>query len=177
MKFKSIVIVLVYNLKFQRQRVCDVTGSVHPNQLNQFKRQPNVLYFHTTVCCSIATHTLTYSLTHSVQYQVKFSLFIQFENRRYCHTHNDCCSDRSKCTSYTTIQYSVHSDVIYILQQNYFILFCLSLYRSGNSCLCMYTFILQSCVGERESQSESRNRHMRYDDVSEQKHIPLINVH
>lgn len=78
--------------------------------------------------------------------------------------------------------YTVHSDVVHILQLccyycYHFILFCLSLYRSGNSSICIDSYGAL-CVGDRvREKAEKPNRHMRYDDVSEQKHIFLINVH
>lgn len=64
----------------------------------------------------------TYTHTHTLQ--VKCSLLIQLENRRYCcmygYTHNDCCSDRSKCTLCTLMLIHTFSNCVHVV----IILFC-----------------------------------------------------
>lgn len=128
-----------------------------------------------TVCQMfyISLDCMLFYRTHShpfIQYQVNFSLFVHIS--KIDATHNRLLFRPFKvysvqCSVCTLMLYTHILQVCYYCY--YFILLCLSVYRSGNSSICIDSVCSCSYILERER--ERRNRHMRYDEANQQKHI------
>lgn len=140
---------------------CDVTGSVHPNQLNRFKRWTNVLYFTplNVVLSPARTHSDAHWLIHSKSCEIRC--------RRTDATQHTTLTDVQtaqsvQCTRTHTFAYTFSKHVIILFSH------------------CAYPCIVQGKFKPLNSGSlgcywsEENSRHMRYD---ENIHVPLINVH
>lgn len=131
---------------------CDVTGSVHQNQLKRFNRLPNVLYF--TRLYVVLSHTL--SPIHSISSEF-FVVHTHFENRRYTQPIVVQTVQSVQCSVCTLMLYTHILQVCYYCY--YFILLCLSLYRSGNSSICIDSVCSCSYILERERERAEKPAH------------------